>query len=526
MARSVGVFLDAVAKHALATDSASLDSPAARKQAGEKAASSSVEGVTSSGGAFDLTKATPTGYGETDENNIFTPAQRTSSAAEAANATVKEKMSERAQKATTSRVRTTDTSNVALVKRENANKEHSRVLEHLAATSSPGLQKSVADRTAKETPEGKGGNASQAWDKVMALHNTLKSHLDNLPNVIDKRAQEYDNAASRVASADERHPGVKDLQDASGFLRGSANQRVIREHLGVHNNLVEASALLNSQKATDPNTGARLSKFKEGLPPIDLHKNIKEAHAILAGVHKSLNSGALSAYGIGSPVSSKEVNAAGAAAGKLQTTVKAKSEDQIGRDVDEVIANRHPDTGEVTNKSALARPGHVWVGERDSTGSLQQMKATPENLSALITKHGKQHRDVTAMKSYMNRSKPERQVYSGRASVGLPVEQGSGSSTPQRAVGPEPVAPTESAAARIKKGRSKELKRIQTRPSTGTTNAGKPLVYERLLPGAQNELVSKAVGHISAGREIPKDLRRTLGMKGIAEAMRQSRKSN
>jgi hypothetical protein len=152
------------------------------------------------------------------------------------------------------------------------------------------------------------------------------------------------------------------------------------------------------------------------------------------------------------------------------------------------------DTDAEPNRMLSADGKKIWEISRDS-------------LDRLTTLKGEDHPDTVKMDKLYRESK------------GLPTKEEDQASEEKRNINFEknlgrsgktfvdsPVGPVVGASPGALEGQE-----IQ-----GT--ASRTAEFERTVPGAKDSLIEEAAGHVSAGRNIPRNLRRTIGMAGVAAA--------
>jgi hypothetical protein len=169
--------------------------------------------------------------------------------------------------------------------------------------------------------------------------------------------------------------------------------------------------------------------------------------------------------------------------------------------VDYVPAPKPDENVDVSDSGA--EPGRMFT-----TDGKRTIEISRENLDNLTRLKGEDHPDVVKMDKLYRQAK------------GLPTKEQDQASAEKRSVNFEkslgrsgktfvdsPVGPIVDVSPGALEG-----KEIQ-----GT--ASRKAEFERTVPGAQDSLIEEAAGHITAGRRIPRDLRRTIGAEGVSKAM-------
>ena len=159
-----------------------------------------------------------------------------------------------------------------------------------------------------------------------------------------------------------------------------------------------------------------------------------------------------------------------------------------------------------------AEPGHMWTTDGKKT-----IKITKQNLDRLVAIKGEDHPDAVKMDKLYREAK------------GLPTKEEEAESNVKRAAGYErSLGSLDKELAPTGIGETKNVVKRQASPGGSFEGEFTPqpesrsAVFERTVPGAQDSLVDEAVGHITAGRRVPRDLRRTIGAAGIAKAMQKA----
>lgn len=391
------------------------------------------------------------------------------------------------------------------------------------------------------------GSADAAWKTLMDVHDRIRSHYDSIGGPKGKLqglANEYDRRANvgekmvqdygipKVAKVVGKAIGI--VRDNAAFMRNQASTSVLREHLGVDNNLVEASSILRGLKDENGNFKSTASADSNAFI-IKAAQHLKTANGIL-------NRSILSKHGLGSPVSSSEMSDITSALRYKETPTETGGKKTKGlqvpknkvgvqsiRDIDPLVADYEEDGVTLTNpKEAMSKPGHMWITtNRDENGVAEQHPIS----SGLMTKLkniSTQHADIPRLQSFLNQTKGvgQRKVYSGRAAVGVPLEKTGGvvdrAGGPSRAVGE--VTPSPSIKDWLKERDAASNKTSKTK-TTVEEPAG-PRVFERTTESGMNSLIREAHDHIVGGTatgvpgsgQIPKPLRKTIGMAGISRA--------
>lgn len=168
-----------------------------------------------------------------------------------------------------------------------------------------------------------------------------------------------------------------------------------------------------------------------------------------------------------------------------------------------VPPRKEDETLDVSDKDAP--PGHMWTTDNKKT-----IPVNKEQLDRLTVMKGADHPDTIKMdRLYRAANKlPTREEEQASAEKrGINYEKSLGKSGKTVVEGPlgRQIVKSEGAL---------EGQAAQTESRSA--------VFERTVPGAQDSLVDEAVGHITAGRRVPKDLRRTIGAAGIAKAIQKA----
>lgn len=158
------------------------------------------------------------------------------------------------------------------------------------------------------------GAADKAWKVAMDIHDRIRAHYGEDGKAIDSKltakAAEYDRRAN-AADAISQNSGLKGkaanvvrnmintARDSAGELRTQASAHVLREKLGVDNNLVEAQSILNGLKTPE-------GKFKF-TNQADNHPFIVKAVKHLKTANGILNRSLLAKHGLQSPVSDSPI---------------------------------------------------------------------------------------------------------------------------------------------------------------------------------------------------------------------------
>jgi hypothetical protein len=411
------------------------------------------------------------------------------------------------------------------------------------------------------------GAADKAWKVAMDIHDRIRSHYGEDGKAIDSqlssKASEYDrraNAADTISqganlkgrAANVVRNMINTARDSAGELRTQASAHVLREKLGVDNNLVEAQSILSGLKGSD-------GKFKF-TNQADNHAFIVKAVKHLKTANGILNRSLLAKHGLGSPVSDSEMSDVANAVRYKETTTptgekktkglqvpKNKTNVQALQDIDPLLAKYDKDNNLLNPEDALSKPGHMFIStdreqpivkngkimNEETAGRLRQEPISNRLLTQLKTM-STNHPDIPKLQGFLNQTrKGQREVYSGRAAVGVPVESSGGVVT--RAGGPaRPVGEVTKTGLSIKEQLAAEAAEPKT-PRKSTAKPGKsgPKMVERITPGGMAALVKEAHDHIVAGTgtgvegqgQVPKDLRKVLRASGTAQAMAMAKET-
>jgi hypothetical protein len=170
-------------------------------------------------------------------------------------------------------------------------------------------------------------------------------------------------------------------------------------------------------------------------------------------------------------------------------------------DADYVPATADDETDVVGDRDA--EPGRMLSGDGKKV-----WKISLDSLKSLTNLKGEDHPDTVKMDKLYREAKglPTKEEEQASAQIrGINYEKNLGKSG--KTVGESPIG----GPAVVASTGATEGKGIQE-PVTRTSE------FERTVPGAQDALIEEAAGHITAGRAIPRDLRRTIGMEGIIAA--------
>jgi hypothetical protein len=422
--------------------------------------------------------------------------------------------------------------NAELEAQTKANKQAGVEKSRLSNSASVGLSSEPADVPSAKVKI----SAKKLWSIADKLQTKMQNHWDSLPSTLAARAQAHHDAANRIDAAfhgpkgdlnvGKVHPVSAALRDSAEYLKKSANTSSLREQLSAGNNLTEARAILNAQI----NRGKGGVSFKS-QDSSRIHYDLGLAVKALSSAHSTLNRGALTNYGIGSPVHPDEMKHLDFSHQNLVTEHGGPKPIDINaeenRDVDTVIAKYHPVTKALLNPDeALAAPGHVWFGDR-TDGLKQQVEATPENVKNFTSVYGKQHADVVRLRS-MSKAITKgvvSRVPRGRATVGLDVDRSAGTAgTKERAVEAPTRNVTEAEAQTLKENRAASAARRRQRYTS--TEPSPEQVNTRLRPGGEEVLIANAAELLRNGQRISKNHRSAIGVKGVAEAQARAKFKN
>lgn len=364
-------------------------------------------------------------------------------------------------------------------------------------------------------------NATQAWAMLKAAHGALKQHFDSLPTKVASRAAAYQTTANNVAKIAPDHPSLGHLNEGIQALTAPLDRKTnLKMQLGVNNKLVDAQAKLHSIKELDE-TGHIGKHMRTDVGSDVLHSNIKDAARLLTQVASTLHNGPYANYGVGSPVHPAEMQSL---SNRIEThlTTKRVKDGEAQRDIDEV-------TG------AKARPGHVWVGTRED-GNLEQMEATPDNLKLLRAVHGSQSKSYQRMRSFMNSGKTRRlsgtlgvetrNVPAGEVPV---VEAGRGGHV---TVGKETItggktisaaAPRTAEAFAVTPQAKATRKAVFEAARSGILPSEAAAKEDAQITESNQGTYNEALGHVRAGRRIPKELRAQMHPTVVAAVLKQAR---
>lgn len=410
------------------------------------------------------------------------------------------------------------------------------------------------------------GAAEKAWKVAMDIHDRIRAHYDGIDSKLSTKAAEYERRAnvadtiSQGANLKGKAAGlvrnmIDTARDSAGELRTQASAHVLREKLGVDNNLVEAQSILNGLKTSE-------GKFKF-TNQADNHAFIVKAVRHLKTANGILNRSLLSKHGLQSPVSDSEMNDVASAVRYKETTTatgekktkglqvpKNKTNVQALQDLDPLIAKYEDDGVTLKNpEEALSKPGHMFIStEREkpimkngkimnpeTAGRLRQ-EPISNKLLAQLKAISSTHPDIPKLQTFLNQTRRgQRGVYSGRSAVGVGVETTGGVTT--RAGGPSrPVGEVTKTGLSIKDqlaqeaAEAKGAKKSRVKPAPEKTG---PLLAERVTTGGMAALIKEAHDHIVAGTgtgvegqgQVPKDLRKIIRASGTVQAMEMARKT-
>lgn len=245
-------------------------------------------------------------------------------------------------------------------------------------------QKGRTDSKGKKLRQGEGeGAAHDSWDNAYRFGTALKNYFETLPRSIGAASgskisglnsvQSQADTAFASGKLSKSHYNFvtseigkhKTAAEASArFLAGQGNTSSLREQLLGHNRIIDALAALNQLKRPD-------GGFKT-MDPNVLHKKIQNPLGIIYGVHKFINSSALAAVGLKSPVHDKEASRVVSLASKLDTSKSLPSNAKLPRDAHPDLSE-HDSEGNIINpKVALAPHDTVWVSS-DIMGGMKKL---------------------------------------------------------------------------------------------------------------------------------------------------------
>jgi hypothetical protein len=168
-----------------------------------------------------------------------------------------------------------------------------------------------------------------------------------------------------------------------------------------------------------------------------------------------------------------------------------------------VPPKKEDETLDVSDKDAP--PGHMWTTDNKKT-----ILVNKEQLDRLTVMKGADHPDTVKMD----------RLY--RAANKLPTREEEQASAEKRGINYEKsLGKSGKTVVEGRLGRQ-VVKSEGALEGQATQAESRTAVFERTVPGAQDSLVDEAVGHITAGRRVPKDLRRTIGAAGIAKAIQKA----
>jgi hypothetical protein len=406
------------------------------------------------------------------------------------------------------------------------------------------------------------GAADKAWKVAMDIHDRIRAHYDGLDSKLNSKASEYDrraNVADTISqgyslkgkAAGSVRSMINTARDSAGELRTQASAHVLREKLGVDNNLVEAQSILSGLKGSDGKF-----KFKNQA---DNHAFIVKAVKHLKTANGILNRSLLSKHGLQSPVSDSEMSDVANAVRYKETTTptgekktkglqvpKNKTNVQALQDIDPLLARYDKDNNLLNPEDALSKPGHMFIStdreqpivkngkvvNSETAGKLRQEPISNKLLTQLKAVSSN-HPDIPKLQGFLNQTrKGQRAVYAGRAAVGVPVETTGGVTT--RAGGPDRPVGEMGPSLSIKDQLAKEAAEAKKpRKSTAKPEKSGPRMIERITPGGMTALIKEAHDHIVAGTgtgvegqgQVPKDLRKVLRASGTAQAMAMAKET-
>ena len=264
--------------------------------------------------------------------------------------------------------------------------------------------------------------AHDAWNRAMALHDTLKAHLDQLPANLHKLHTNMNAVADSVESASQdllpEHKaavdkGVAELRRKADWVKDRITSgSAVSEWNKILNPLVNVKSNLMKLKTAD-------GKFSTKINQARLHKTIRDQVDALQSAHKALSRNAMSTF-VPVPVTQSDVQ-------DFSDRIKGKSADESGEyegdktnpaelrvnqpilSTAQMPSDTHPDfsnvvDGKETNLKALSKPGHVWLtgthqaGQRFST----QRAATEDNYNELVAELGPSHQATRRMKQMLD----------------------------------------------------------------------------------------------------------------------------
>jgi hypothetical protein len=364
-------------------------------------------------------------------------------------------------------------------------------------------------------------NATEAWNQLKAIHGVLRTHFEALNSRPAQARAEIAKITDPTNGDPSRYPEVRGLKAEAN----PAKEDRLALALKVGNKLTNAQAILHSLKNIDPTTGQLQSTFRGDLGSDVLHSNIHEAHSILRSANSFLNK-----QGLNSPISEDGMKDLGQ---RIDTHLLEKSQEPVS------VESLDRDVDEVTGKKA--NPGHVWVGTRDHTGSLEQMHANEDNLKFLRDKYGKNSMSASRMASFIAQTKPKRvggpgqsvEVNSVQPGTELPVVEvgrnGHTTTGTEKTTGGKIVTrkPSRTAPAVVPSDVAEKAKQtratvVAAAKSGQLPSAAKASELEDRSNAVQG-LYDQAMGHLRAGNRIPKDLRNQMHPTAIAKAQAQAK---